>query len=256
MSAVVTVEQYAASVVGKYQVIPGAGSAPHRAADAVIPVLKEWANQYLLGITLSGAYAHNTAISLSSSVDVLISLSPIPGMEMKAVFWNLLEFLTKHNLKAHTRQVSMQVQSQGLNVDVIPAYRDPAGSGCLLHNKRSESAIRTDPARHVHLVANSGRTQEICALKIWRERNSLEFPSLYLELSVIQALEGERFGQLSDNISTVFRYLSSRFRSASVRDPANSDNVVSDDVADVDKQGIAKAARVALYEENWKKIFW
>jgi hypothetical protein len=252
----ITVEQYAASVVGKYQVIPETGSAAHRAADTVMPALKEWAGQYLLGITLSGAYAHNTAISLSSSVDVLISLSPIPGMEMKAVFWNLFEFLTKHNLKGHTRQVSMQVQSKGLKVDLIPAYRDPAGSGCLLHNKRSETAIRSDPARHVHLVANSGRTQEICALKIWRERNDLDFPSLYLELTTIQALEGERFGQLSDNISTVFRYLSTRFVSISVRDPANSDNVVSDDLVDVDKRAIAKAAREALYEENWKKIFW
>ncbi|HLV95112.1 MAG TPA: hypothetical protein VKS44_07960 [Candidatus Acidoferrales bacterium] len=251
-----TVEQYAASVVGKYQVIPETGSAAHRAADAVMPVLKEWAGQSLLGITLSGAYAHNTAISLASSVDVLVSLSPIAGMEMKAVFWNLFEFLTKHDLKAGTRQVSMQVQSKGLKVDIIPVYRDPAGSGCLLHNRRSETAIRTDPARHVHLVANSGRSQEICAIKIWRERSSLEFPSLYLELSVMQALEGERFGQLSDNISTVFRYLSGRFRTVAVRDPANSDNVVSDDLADVDKQAVAKAAHAALYEENWKKIFW
>ncbi|HEY6339730.1 MAG TPA: hypothetical protein VIW68_14655, partial [Candidatus Sulfotelmatobacter sp.] len=88
----VTTEQYAASIVEKYQVIPGTGSLPHKAADALMPALKEWANKYLLGITLSGAYAHNTAIALSSSVDVLVALSPIPDMEMKAVFWNLFEF--------------------------------------------------------------------------------------------------------------------------------------------------------------------
>jgi hypothetical protein len=55
------------------------GSPSHRAADEIIPVLKQWGKQYLLGITLSGAYAKNTAISLSSHVDVLIALSPVPN---------------------------------------------------------------------------------------------------------------------------------------------------------------------------------
>ena len=252
----VTTEQYAASIVEKYQVIPGVGSPPHRAADALMPALKEWANQYLLGITLSGAYAHNTAISLSSSVDVLVALSPIPDMEMKAVFWNLFEFLTNHNFKAHTRQVSMQVESKGLKVDVIPAYRDAAGSGCLLHDKRSEAAVRTDPARHVQLVASSGRTQEICALKIWRECHELNFPSLYLEVTVLKALEGERFGQLSENVHAVLRYMASRFERTLVRDPANGDNIVSSDLSVEEKKAVAKAAQVALYEDDWKKIVW
>jgi len=250
----VTTEQYAASIVEKYQVIPGAGSAPHRAADALMPALKEWANQYLLGITLSGAYAHNTAISLSSSVDVLIALSPIPEMEMKAVFWNLFEFLTKHDFKAHTRQVSMQVESEGLKVDLIPMYRDKAG--CLLHNKRSEAAVRTDLARHVHLVASSGRTQEICALKIWRERNELKLPSLYLELTALKALEGRRFGQLSENVLAVLRYIASRFEQTVVRDPAGSDNIVSNDLSVEEKKAVAKAAHGALYDDDWKKIVW
>jgi hypothetical protein len=250
----VTTEQYAASIVEKYQVIPGVGSPPHRAADALMPALKEWANQYLLGITLSGAYAHNTAISLSSSVDVLVALSPIPDMEMKAVFWNLFEFLTNHNFKAHTRQVSMQVESKGLKVDVIPMYRDKVG--CLLHNKRSETAVRTDPARHVQLVASSGRTQEICALKIWRERNGLTFPSLYLELTVLKALEAQRFGQLSDNVLAVLRCIASRFEQAVVRDPANAENIVSGDLSLEEKKAVAKAAHDALYDEEWKKIMW
>lgn len=249
-----TNEEYVASIVQKYQVIPGTGSPPHRAADTLMPALKEWANRYLLGITLSGAYAHNTAISLASSVDVLVALSPIPDMEMKAVFWNLFEFLTNRNFKAHTRQVSMQVESKGLKVDVIPMYRDKVG--CWLHNKRSETPVRTDLARHVQLMASSGRTQEICAAKIWRERNGLTFPSLYLELTVLKALEAQRFGQLSDNVLAVLRYIASRFEQAVVRDPANAENIVSGDLSIEEKKAVAKAAHAALYDEEWKKIMW
>jgi hypothetical protein len=141
-------------------------------------------------------------------------------------------------------------------VDVIPACRDGESSGNLLFNKRSGRDVHTDIARHVHLVGNSGRQQEICALKIWRERMSLDFPSLYLEATVLQALGSERFGQEADNTLAVLRYLSQRFEQAVVRDPANADNVLSNDLSAGDKKAIATAAREALYDENWKKVLW
>jgi hypothetical protein len=251
---VATVEQYAASIVDKYRVVPDPKSAPHRAADELIPLLKQWGKQHLLGITLSGAYAKNTAITLASNVDMLIALSPVAGMEMKEVFWSLFEFLTDHDLEPRTRNVSIQLQSKGLAVDVIPACRE--GSGNLLFNKRSGAEIATDVAQHVHLVANSGRQQEICALKVWRERNELDFPSFYLELTVLRALEAERFGRLADNVLVVLRYLASRLEKEVVRDPASRENAVSNDLTANDKKVIAKAARDALYDENWKKIIW
>jgi len=251
-----TMDQYAASIVEKYRVAADTGSAAHRAADQIIPVLKKWGKQYLLGITLSGAYAKNTAINLSSHADVLVALTPVPGMEMKKIFWNLFEHLTDQDLRPHTRNVSIQLESKGLRVDVIPACRDPKSSGNVLFNKKIGAAVHTDVGQHVHLIANSGRQQEICALKIWRERNELDFPSLYLELTVLQALEGERFGQLADNVLAVLRYLSSRFERTVVRDPANEKNVLSDDLPVDAKKAIAKASRNAIYDEDWKKIVW
>jgi len=251
---VATVEEYAASVVEKYRVAPDPRSATHRAAEKVMPLLKQWGKEHLLGITLSGAYAKNTAITLGSQADVLVALAPVPGMEMKNVFWNLFEFLTDHDLRPSTRNVSIQLESKGMKLDVIPACRE--GSGVALFNKRRGTTAVTDVGQHVHLVANSGRQQEICALKIWRERNTLDFPSLYLEMTVLRALEGQRFGQLADNVLAVLRYLANRFEKAVVQDPANGENVLSVDLSANEKKEIAKAARDALYGENWKRIVW
>ncbi len=141
-------------------------------------------------------------------------------------------------------------------LDLIPSCRDGSSGGNVLFNKRSGMAVQTDVAQHVHLVANSGRQQEICALKIWRERNSLDFPSLYLEMTVLKALETERFGQLADNVLAVLRFLASRFPEVVVRDPANARNILSNDLTSQAKRAIAVAARTALYDENWKKIIW
>jgi hypothetical protein len=251
-----TVDQYAAAIVEKYHVDADTGSPAHRAADQIIPLLKQWGKPYLAGITLSGAYAKNTAITLSSQVDVLILLNPNAGMEIKNVFWSLFEFLSDHDQRPRTRHVSIQLPSKDMQVDVIPAFRDRASSGNILFNKRTGNAVQTDVAQHVHLVGNSGRQQEICALKIWRERNSLDFPSFYLELTALQALESERFGQVADNVLAALRYMANRFEQAVVRDPANRNNIISNDLNAADKKAIAKAARGALYGENWKKIIW
>lgn len=251
-----TTEQYAASIVEKYHVEADTGSPAHHAADEVLPLLKQWGKQYLLGIALSGAYAKNTAVTLTSSVDILISLNPVPGMGMKNIFWGLFEFLSDRELHPHTRNVSIQLRKNDHFVDLVPAYRDGASAGNVLFNKRRGEAVHTDIAQHIHLVANSGRQQEICALKIWRERSSLDFPSFYLELAVLQALQDERFGQLAENVLAVLHYLGGRFEQAVLRDPANAENVVSNDLSAEGKKDIAKAARDALYDENWKKILW
>ena len=259
-SIVLTTDQYATSIVEKYRVVAGTGSRSHHAADKIIPVIKQWGKQHLAGITLSGAYAKNTAIALSANVDILVELSPDTGMEIKTIFWNLFKYLSDQDLHPHTRDVAIRLRSGGLDVDLIPAGRDRETSGNVLFdvlfNKRAGRAVHTDIARHIHLVANSGRQQEICALKIWRERMALDFPSLYLECTVLQALESERFGQLADNVLAVMRYLSQRFEQAVVADPANAENLLSSDLSAAEKRVIATAARGALYDENWKKMLW
>jgi hypothetical protein len=250
-----TVDQYAASIVEKYFVTPETGSDAHRAADALIPLVKQWGKQYLHGITLSGAYAQGTAVSLSSNVDVLVTLNQVPGLGMKNIFWSLFEFLSDQEMRPRTRNVTIQVQSKGMFVDLIPACRGRSSTH-MLFNKRTGAQVETDVARHVHLISNSGRQQEICAMKIWRERMGLDFPSLYLELTVLHALEGERFGQVADNVLVVLRYIAAKFEQLAIHDPANEENVVSNDLQPAEKHAIAKAARSALYDENWKKIVW
>ena len=54
----------------------------------------------------------------------------------------------------------------------------------------------------------------------------------------------------------MLRHLSSRLEQAVITDPANPDNILSNDLLAADKKAIAAAARDALYDENWKKILW
>jgi hypothetical protein len=165
--------------------------------------------------------------------------------------------LTDHGYRPHTHGIALRIQSSGLDIDLLPACQMEGGRhDQMVFDKNGRAGIGTDVAQHVHLVASSRRTQEICALKIWRAQSSLDFPSFYLELTALAALEKQRFGQLADNVMAVLRYISARLPSTVVRDPANPDNVISDALSPSEKQIIAHAAARELSDENWKRILW
>ena len=248
---------YMASVVEKYAVHVGPGSAAAHAANELIPALREWAGRYLLEIGLSGSYAKGTAISLGTDVDIFVSLSEVAGDNMKHIYWNLFQFLTDRGLRPQAQNVSVRVERNGKQVDVVPGVKQPGGAGGhTLYRRKKGSWVRTNVAEHIRLIVGSGWTSEIRALKIWRGRSRLDFPSFYLELTVMKALSGASAASLTGNVQRVFEVLSDRFMRARVVDPANSKNVLSDDLSPEEKHVIAGAARMALGMSTWEEVLW
>ena len=78
-------------------------------------------------------------------------------------------------------------------------------------------------------------------------------PSFYLELTVIEALSGSSSG-LSENVWKIFAYLRDSYASARVVDPANTNNIISDDLSAADKVKIVNAAAAALKASDWNQI--
>jgi hypothetical protein len=102
-------------------------------------------------------------------------------------------------------------------------------------------------------VRNAGRISESRILKLWRNQQRLDFPSFYLELTAIAALSGAR-GTLSDNVWAALEYLRDRFPNARVVDPANTNNIISDELSSADKIQISAAAAQARKAIHWNQI--
>jgi hypothetical protein len=71
---------------------------------------------------------------------------------------------------------------------------------------------------------------------------------------VINALPWQIQETLCGNVWRVFQYLNDRVLIASVVDPANTKNIVSDDLTLTDKTKIRAAADAALRARNWNEI--
>lgn len=59
-----------------------------------------------------------------------------------------------------------------------------------------------------------------------------------------------QYGALSDNVLKVFHYLRNTFSNSRVVDPANTNNIVSDDLTISEKVKITSAAEQALRAPN------
>ena len=119
---------------------------------------------------------------------------------------------------------------------------------------RHDTWIQTNVAAQIRHVRESSLLDEIAALKIWRRRHALRFPSFYLELAVLRALSTSPPLSLAASFLHLLRFLAGVFPDARLLDPANSNNVVSDLLTPEEKFRIAGAAQMSLRAPSWPEI--
>lgn len=254
----VEADNYLARVASKYHIGSDIDSLTQTfVIKPLINIIKEWAGEFLYDIYLSGSRAKGTAITLSSDLDLFISLRHDTNYSLKEIYNSLAKYLTQCGLKPRKQNVSLGVQKSGTNVDLVPAKKRPGHTNyhSLYLNKR-DSWTQTNVMEHINLVKNSGRITEIVLLKIWRKLHNLEFPSIYLELTVIEALKGKSKSKLSENFLFLLKYLQDEFVQKTIIDPANSNNIISDDLYKYEKEAIRKKAIESLSQKYWEDIIW
>lgn len=200
-----------------------------------------------------------TAIALASDVDYLISLDHNCNENnwwLDAIYKSLYDTLKIYYSNLRKQNVSFRIKLDNLEVDITPArklawYRNYHSIYLSKQNTRKQTNIQI----HINDISNSGRTNEIKLLKIWRELNNLEFPSIYMEYLVIDILLGK--SKSGDALENNFRYLLSELAKDTwnplndrIIDPANTNNVLSDLIDEQEKNAIKSQA-----ERDYNKIY-
>jgi len=142
----------------------------------------------------------------------------------------------------------VRILFEGRFIDLVPAR------GNILWQARFNTWLKTDIDKQIRYVRNSGLIDEILALKIWRRRHALRFPSFLMELATIHALsrkDGDcppisKNQSCTESFPALLRFLATDFPTTRLLDPANSNNVVSDLLTEVEKLRIARRAAMSL----------
>jgi predicted nucleotidyltransferase len=197
------------------------------------PLLRSWRyHKYLNSVTLAGSHAKGTDLK-DSDVDIFLRLSHVTPGPLSAIQTSLAD-----HLHGHVRNVAVRIMHEGRFIDLVPAR------GNILWQARFNTWLQTDIAEQIRYVRSSGLINEILALKIWRRRHALRFPSFLMELAVIHALKPNR--PIDESFTSLLRFLATDFPTTRLLDPANSNNVVSDLLTDVEKLRIARRAEMSL----------
>ena len=249
-----TADAYLQTILRREAVDTGPYAPARSVQNTLMPVIREWAGSYLSDVSPSGSFAKETANHSGTDIDLFISLSQNTPSTLSEIYNSLFSKMTQRGYSPKRQNVSINVRVNGYDVDLVPAKRqDGYSQDHSLYRRRANTWAKTNVSTHIREVGQSGRTQEIRVVKLWRNQKGLDFPSFYLEMTAIAALSYSR-ASLSENVMKVFRYLQDSFGNARVVDPANTNNIISDDLTTAEKAKVVAAARQALGAANWNQI--
>jgi len=237
------------------EAVDNSTTSPALGVQAILqPSLNAWGGRMLRKVHPSGSFAKGTANHSGTDIDLFVSVSNECPDNLKSIYASLLKKMQEAGYSPKQQNVSINIRVGGYDVDLVPAkHQGGNGEDHSLYRRRADTWTQTNVGKHIAIVSNCGRTQEIRVLKLWRNQKQLDFPSFYLELTVINALSGAR-GTLSQNVWSVFEYLRDKFAGARVVDPANTNNIISDDLSAAEKAKIVAAAKLALQATDWNQI--
>lgn len=227
--------------------------------------LQKWASSCFISTLNSGSRAKGTAISLASDVDYLISLTSSCNANnggLKSIYDSLHTFLKGKYNSVRKQNVSFRIKFGELEVDITPARKQSSNTNDhWLYVSKLDTWRQTNIQKHITDISGCGRSNEIKLLKIWRELNQLDFPSIYLEYLTINILSGKWKDptKLADNVWYVLQELSkdtSNPLNCRIVDPANSANILSDLLNLAEKKTIISKAKIATGKQYWSEIVW
>lgn len=249
-----TADQYLQNILYRESVDVSATSPLRRIQGQITPLIQSWAGPHLRGISPSGSFAKGTANKNGTDIDFFISLADTATAPLGDIYNSLFETLKAAGASPRKQNVSINIRLNGYDVDLVPArQQNMLSEDHSLFRRRANTWTKTNVTKHIAYVMYGGCVPEIRILKLWRNQKGLDFPSFYLELAVITALKGKG-GTLSQKVWNALIYIRDNLATARIVDPANTNNVISDDLTAAEKAAIVAAARTALGAKDWSEI--
>lgn len=247
-------ENYLRQILAKYS--PAARQPQVNAAFTTIHgILVPWAGGLLHAYQPSGSFAKGTSILLGTDLDIFFCLSNNCTDSLRDIYTKTRNHLAQAGYSSREQNVSLRISCAGITCDIVPARKQAGNTAdASLYRRKADSWTLTNVDRHIELIANSGRRDEIRIMKIWLSLHQIDVPSFYIELLVLEALSGYRYG-LAPNTVRVLEFIRDRARTLRLVDPSNTNNIVSDDVTLAERGQVVSLATRAL-SGNWTSFVW
>jgi hypothetical protein len=221
-------------------------------------------------IRYGGSKAKGTMILEAYDLDVICYFGRDDmgaGETLQEIYENVEKALVGEYLV--TRKPSaLRLKSRNLDqwgadfhIDVVPGrFIDGDDGDVFLYRSSGEKGRqKTNLDVHIQHVKDSGVTDAIRLLKLWRARNNLSIRHFVLELLTIELLKAKRDSKLSEQLKRVWTELRDNVEGVKVEDPANpTGNDLSELFNATIKHELSTAASRTLEmigKGEWERVF-
>lgn len=251
---------YIEGIVKKYRLDDNLSDEEKKAKSKIGDIILAWSletGNTTKDIHVSGSRAKGTAIKGSADFDLFVSIDSED--RLGTLYDDLYKKLASNFTTIRKQNVSIGITYLGLSIDVVPARKHSGNTNDhSLYISKKRTWMKTNVKNHINVVKASGRIDEIIALKAWKKCHGIDFPSIYLELFVLEGLKNKSKSKddLDSNVWYMLEYIRDNIVSALVYDPSNTNNIISDDLTATEKKKIADKAKESRSKQYWSEIIW
>ncbi|KKN47375.1 hypothetical protein LCGC14_0663680 [marine sediment metagenome] len=176
---------------------------------------------------------------------------------LKNIYKSVGSVLQRNWDYVHKKKVGWELPFKGdFHIDVIPGkYSSTDNTYAYLYNKESGGRFQTSIEIQVNYVKNSKRQDTIRLMKLWKKIKSVPIKTFILEHMTIEGCKGISRNTLEPQLNAVFEYLENNVTTKKISDPANSQNIISNDITAEEKNRIRRLSTKALDAESWSQVF-
>jgi hypothetical protein len=221
-------------------------------------------------IRYGGSKAKGTMISEAYDLDIIVYFpndDSSAGETLEDIYNNVRKALSAKYL-VQPKQSALRLQDNNpknlgvdFHIDVVPGrFTDDSKTDAFLYQASGDKKrLKTNIDVHIKHVKDSGVTDAIRLLKLWRVRNGLSIKHFALELVIIELLRNKKSLSLSQQLDYVWKEFRDNVDDISIEDPANATgNDLSDLLNDAVRSELSSVAETTLNNIDrlgWESVF-
>jgi len=205
---------------------------------------------------MAGSFKKDTMIRQHYDLDMFIIWTP-GFMPLKDLFYEVEHALNSKWKRIEKKRVGWRIPYENeFHVDVIPSIQDinePDYS--YLYNCYKNKKLKTSMTIHIEQIEKYNRRDVIKLLKLWKYHQDVPIKTFLLEVMTHLACFNVTRRSLTDQLEKALKFITTNVVDNDFYDPANENNIISDDLTIQEKYEIRNKAYKALKRKYWGQIF-
>lgn len=233
-------------------------------------ILREYFSKSSPTIRYGGSKAKDTMIKEAYDLDIICYFAhgdTAAGETLEDIYKNTKKALEPHYW-IEEKPSALRLRNRDpkdfkadSHIDAVPGrYTDDTKTDVFLYQSSGEKKrLKTNLEVHIAHVRDSGVTDAIRLLKLWRVRNGLRIKHFALELLAVKLLKEKKSATLVTQLEHVWEEFRDHSASLSIEDPANPTGNDLSSLLDTSIRNelstVAQTTLDAIEKSGWQAVF-